>query len=219
MGKKSLAEERLTALIAQAQAGQLAAWNEIFLFLHARISALAKHRIEKDYEDVVQETLMVVYEHLSELMNAEQLLKFATEVLRNKIGNTYQKRDRRNRYGVAERKSQVLYNPSELLDLQEALDVLSKALNRLGHLRPRCRDLLLELANGASIDELCEGFDIPRNRIHYQIFRCRRALRSILANEFGISVQNARLVFVPADDPRIIQPANPFYEVDRDEGQ
>lgn len=220
MGEKDkvLTEEALSALIAQARAGQTSAWNEIFVFLGARISALAKYRIKKDYEDVVQETLMTVYEHLSELGDAEHLLTFATKVLRNKIGNFYQRRERQSRYLGGQRRGHHVYNPNELWDLQESIEILSHALDRLGQRRPRCRDLLVGLADGASLEELCEEFDIPRTRIHYQIFRCRRALRSILVNEFGVSIQNAHLVLVPVDDPRIVQPATPFYEVD-DEGQ
>ncbi|HXF04944.1 MAG TPA: sigma-70 family RNA polymerase sigma factor [Blastocatellia bacterium] len=220
MGEKGkvLTEEALSALIAQARAGQTSAWDEIFVFLRARISALAKYRIGTDYEDVVQETLMTVYEHLNELRDAEHLLMFATKVLRNKIGNFYQKQERQSRYLEGQRRRHPIYNPYELWDLQESVKILAHALDRLGQRRPQCRDLLLGLADGASIEELCEEFDIPPTRIHYRIFRCRRALRSILVNEFGVSVQNAHLVLVPMDDPRIVQPATPFYEVD-DEGQ
>lgn len=211
---KVLTEEALSTLIAQARAGQTSAWDEIFVFLRARISALAKHRIERDYEDVVQETLMTVYEHLSELRDAEHLLTFATKVLRNKIGNFYQRRDRQSHYLEDQRRGHPIYDPNELWDMQESIEILFHALDRLGQRRPRCRDLLLELADGASIEELCEEFDLPRTRIHYRLFRCRRALRSILINEFGVSIQNAHLVLVPVDEPRIVQPAAPFCEVD-----
>ncbi len=214
--QRALTEQSLNALMAQARAGQATAWEEIFVFLHRRLTALARQRLPQDYEDTVQETLTVIAEHLADLDNAEHLLKFANEVLRKKIAAYYQRRQA-GRY-LPRRINHPLYRPDEQWDIKEAEHVLAEALDRLSQVLPGCREFLLEVAEGASLDELSEHFGIPRSRIPYRLFRCRRALRRILTQEFGVLIQDARLVCLSADNPPLVRPWIPFYEVD-DEGQ
>ncbi len=66
--------------------------REIFL-------ALAKRRVrdEQDAEEIVQDALMTVVEKSASQTFEKSFLQWAFGVLRNKIGNYYQQRERRHR--------------------------------------------------------------------------------------------------------------------------
>lgn len=182
--------QRLTPLLADAQAGQSAAREEIFFFLHARFLALAKLRLMgEDAEDVVQETMIVVERHFLEFQTVEELLAFTDGVMRNKIGSFYLKRKRRKRYQVDWEEAKAA-EPGYYMDGQFEAAQLAQmawdAIDQLGPTSESCRMMLLGLSEGMSLDELSEWLQIPRGRIDERLHRCRRRLRKILHQQFGL---------------------------------
>src|SRR5580704_13887539 len=86
--------EDMRAIFSRAREGDVDSRDKIFSFLRLRHLAIARYRLPEAAEDVVQDTLVVVHEHFSTIGTLEQLVAFANQVLRNKIGNVYQSRDR-----------------------------------------------------------------------------------------------------------------------------
>jgi len=187
---KSYSQRGLARLLARAQQGQPEAREDIFFFLRARFLALAKHRlVREDAEDVVQETLIVVHDHFSEFKTVEGLLAFTNEVMRNKIGNFYRKRDRQKRYHITwGAVPELVYYLEGELDAAELDRILRKAIDQLGEKSPICRAILLGLREGLSAGELSRWLRLSRSQIDDRVFRCRRALRRLLLKDYGLQV-------------------------------
>lgn len=180
--------KRLEHLLALAHQGDQQARDEVFLFLRTRFLVLAKLRVgDDDAEDVLQDAMMIVDRRFAELATAEHLLAFTDGVMRNKIGNFYLMRDSRRRYMVSQPEGgDPTYSIDDELAAAELEDVLRAAIDRLGGDRPRCRALLLGLCEGLSMEDLSRRVGIPRSHIDDWAFRCRQALRRILAKDFGL---------------------------------
>ncbi len=180
--------KRLAEVLTCVHGGDHDAREEILKFLQARFLKLAKLRVMgEDAKDIVQETLMVVDHHLQEIATVEGLLAYTNEVMRNKIGNHYRRRDLRRRYIVtSDHVPEPEYDMTEELETAELYRLMHKAIDELGEVRPRCRELFLGLINGLSISDLCERLQMPRSKVDEWLFRCRQALRRILQKRHWI---------------------------------
>lgn len=132
---------------------------------------------------------MVVHEHFSELASISQLMAFTLGVLRHKIGNIYRKRARRERYrvGLQEIPEPIYYIDGEL-DAAQLDRLMLQAIQRLGARKPECRAMLLGLREGLSIDDFSRRWRLSRSALDKRLARCRRALRRILLEEYGLQV-------------------------------
>lgn len=189
---KGYSLQQLASLLANAQAGQWQAREEIFFFLHARFLTLAKLRVMgEDAEDVVQETLMVVERHFGEFQTVEDLLSFTNGVLRNKIGSFYRKRDRRNQYHVDWEEAKAIepgYYMDDQMEAAELVQIIWDAVDHLGRMSQTCRTLLMGFSQGLSLKELSDWLKLPRGRIDERLFRCRKTLRKFLYEKYGLRV-------------------------------
>lgn len=178
---------RLGQLLERARSGDREAREEIFSFLRARFLVLAKLRlVSEDAEDIVQETLIVVDRRFLELLDVGALLGFTDGVMRNKIGNFYTVRNTRRKHtSTAWDPPDRPYLIEDELGAAELERVVRQAVDRLGQKRPLCRTVLLSLCDGMSTGELTGFLRLPRARIDDIVFRCRKALRKILIDEFG----------------------------------
>jgi len=194
--------QRLEAALARAARGSPEAREEVFSLLAPRLLALAKQRVGEEAEDVVQETLIIVNGQLPTLAAAphpaphaapyaapyaaERLLTFAHTVLRNKIGNLYRKRDRREPHHVA---LEAVQEPGmamdEVLEARELARLLARGIARLAETRPLCGQLFEGLRRGRELQALAAGLNLSRPRLDDHLYRCRKALRRLLAEEFG----------------------------------
>jgi RNA polymerase sigma factor (sigma-70 family) len=186
-GRSGYSEQELVDLFTQAQQGDKEAREQIFFFLRGRFLAVAKHRLlEADAEDVVQETLMVVHDSFSELRTVENLMAYTMGVLRNKIGNAYRKRERRRRHQAnVDDVPEPVYVMDDEFNAAELARLISQAVVKAN---PNCRAILLGLHEGFSVDEMSRWFRIPRSKMDKRIFRCRRTLRRILSEDYGVWV-------------------------------
>ena len=178
----------LEALLRRARGGEARPRDEIFAFLGARFLRLAKLRIgEEDAHDVLQEALMVIDAHLGELESVEGLLAYGHQVLRNKIGNYYRKRDRRKpHHGELDAAPEPSVTIDEELETADLKRLLARAIERLGETRPLCRTLLDGLCKGRSIRDLSEQVRLRRSQVDDRLFRCRRMLRRVLVDDFRV---------------------------------
>ena len=132
---------------------------------------------------------MVVDNHFSEFKTVEGLLAFTNEVMRNKIGNFYRKRDRRKRYhaewGTVPEGAYYLDRELNAVELDQ---IIRNAIDQLGEKSSICRVILLGLREGLSAGELSFSLQLTRAQIDDRVFRCRRALRRLLLENFGLRV-------------------------------
>ena len=156
--------------------------REIFL-------ALAKRRIrnEHDAEEIAQEALITVVEKFPAQDIQKSFLQWAFGILRNKIGNYYQGRDRRVRREQGEGEDVLARRPADdwdpvaILAEQELSGKLARCWARL---KPPCRDLLGMLYRGASRDEIFARYPQYHYKVvNTKIFRCRNYLRRLLRQE------------------------------------
>ena len=91
-------DQPLDTIAARARSGDRAAEETFFEALRVRFLAIAKRRVRRDdLEDVVQEALRVIHAKYRQTEPQARVLTWAMVVLRNVIGNYYQKRKKLER--------------------------------------------------------------------------------------------------------------------------
>lgn len=187
--KHRLTWEELGAVLIEAQKGHEEATEQIFAFLRTRLLAIARYRVPEVAEDTVQETLVIVHNRLPEFEALEGLLAFANQVLRNKIGNIYQGRERqKNKQLDMEGVAEPQYQINDDLQAVELDRILRNSIHKLGEKRPTCKAILSCLYDGFDTSEISVTLGIPKSRLKVSTFRCREALREILVQEYGMQV-------------------------------
>jgi RNA polymerase sigma factor (sigma-70 family) len=187
MMKQRLSWLDLTFLFGRAQQGHQESREQVFNFLWARLLVIAKYRVQESAEDIVQETLLIVHNRLPEFDTLEGLLSFTNQVLRNKIGNLYQGRDRQKQRAVdLEAVAEPSYHISAEMDGVELDRIMRESINRLGERKPGCRTILSCLYDGFDTGEISKAIGIPKSKLKVRTFRCREALRQILLQQYGL---------------------------------
>ena len=182
---KHLTWQQVNDLFWQAKQGDRESTEKIFSFLRSRSLGIANRRLKDGAEDVVQEVMIVVHNHLSEIGAVESLIAFCNQVLRNKIGNIYQSAARKRFTDLDDAKE---YRGSLDKDLEggEMQRIVRKSIDMLGEKRPYCRSILLCLFYGLEAVEISDKLGIPKSQLKTQTFRCRGALRDILKTRYGL---------------------------------
>jgi RNA polymerase sigma factor (sigma-70 family) len=172
--------------LREAQTGNQAAKDEIFSFLRLRFLGIAQYRLPEAAEDIVHDALMVVHGRFSEFSTLEGLIAFTNQVLRNKIGNAYQESYRRVRSELKDTAGNGSHIYSEVQG-EELERIVRESIEMLGSKRPDCGKILACLYEGLEATEISRKLGIPKSRLKVRTFRCREALRELLANEYGLS--------------------------------
>jgi len=181
--------QELDGMVVQAQQGDQELREEIFSFLHVRFLVLAKHRLTEGAEDVVQETLIVIHEHFSELETLKTLLAFGNQVLRNKIGNIYQKRSTVKELTVEMKEiTEPRYSINGELDAAQLDRLIRTSIDKLSKKCAYCPAILLCLYEGLSASETSSRLGISKSILKVRTCRCRQALREVLLTEYGLRV-------------------------------
>ncbi|GBC78415.1 hypothetical protein HRbin08_01908 [bacterium HR08] len=181
----------LTELLRRAQEGSPGALEEFFAFLRERMLVLARRRQSlglraADIEDVVQEAMLAVHEHLPRLRTWEDALRLARGVLRNQLSVHARYRRSRDPLEVpleeVVRSCRVEVHP-ETTELER---ILEQALDELYRINPQYAAVLRGICNGLSKKELCRILGIASNRFDALLYRSRRTLRRLLKERWGI---------------------------------
>ncbi len=194
--------ESLDNLAARAAAGDPSAEKLLFSTLRERFLPLAKQRVqEEDHEDIVQDALRVVVARYRERPSAEGILPWSLVVLRNVIGNYYQRRSRNIRHESLDDRDDIeaefatrhALSPDVFDDSREVIERVTGAIARLSSERPTCGTIFrrilesLELGGGprkisgramAGVRE--DHPDMSSGSFYVTLHRCRLRLREIL---------------------------------------
>jgi DNA-directed RNA polymerase specialized sigma24 family protein len=183
-------KQSLDQLASAAAAGDQVSESLFFSYLNVRFSQIAKRRVRNDdAEDVVQDALRIVAERYGNRAEQVRTLAFSLTVLRNVIGNYYQKRERTDRGQPFDEGLHGYYTDSPDMVREQ----VKKALVILAEEAPRCGLIFeallesLDLGGGSrevsgrlfeKLQSRLEG--ITRNAFHVALHRCRDRLRTIL---------------------------------------
>src|SRR5215471_5551350 len=184
-GKTDSWNDLRTCFLAARQ-GNTESKEAIFSFLRSRFLGLARYRLPEAWEDIVHDSLVVVHEHFSDMQSLEQLVAFANQVLRNKIGNVYQSREHKTKPVGLENVGEPSYHIIAEIEAGDVERVLRESIEKLGEGRTNCRRILLCLYHGLSPDEICDELKISKSQLKVRTFRCRGALRNILQDDYGM---------------------------------
>jgi RNA polymerase sigma factor (sigma-70 family) len=154
--------------------------------LRIRFLELARRRVPADAaEDLVHEALGIIHARGDETPDGLPPLAWCFQVLRNVIGNWYQRRDSRERWEQRARlqESPVVITPLQALEEREALSRIERGLRRLAKTDPNCGRYLRRIVEGADSAEVAAQEGIEAGAFYRRLYRCRAKLRELLREE------------------------------------
>lgn len=163
--------------------------------LRGRFESLARRRVAPDaVDDVVQDAMSIVIERGFTADRREQLdglppLAWCFQVLRNIIGNHYQKNRKLSRETNID-DYPVLNDgmtPLEALEEADFAESISGAIAHLADHHPNCGRYLRKLTAGALPAEIAREEKLAAPVLYRRLYRCRAKLKEIL-EERGIRV-------------------------------
>ncbi len=187
-------------LVSRAQGGDLAAFEALATRYERRVYSLALRivRHEQDAEDVTQQTLLSVLEHLAEFRAessfATWIMRIAThaalKILRKRRGLDTVSLDQTT--DPPEDSDQVPHpeyiadwreSPERLVVRHETRQLIDESLGRLDE-KHRLVFLLRDV-EGLSIQETAEALGLSEANVKVRLLRARLQLREILTKVFG----------------------------------
>jgi len=171
------------ALLAQANAGDQAAWNALVV-QHSPIlwSVARAHRLDQaDAADVVQTTWLRLVEHLGRIEDPDRLIGWLVTTTRRECLRTL-RRSGRERLAGADSAFDLPDESAEPLDAQLLADERNAALwAAFRQLPERCQRLLrIAVAIPKSYGEVSAALDMPVGSIGPTRARCLSRLRDLL---------------------------------------
>jgi RNA polymerase sigma factor (sigma-70 family) len=166
--------------------------DERWLFdLRARFVSVARRRVEADaVEDVVQEAMRIVVERGvrgpgAEPVAGRPVLAWCFQVLRNAIGNHYQRqRARRARWAApeeAQRIADAAGTPLDACVAEDAARHVRRALDSMRISDAECARRLVRIADGVPPGTLAREEGVEEAAFYRRLYRCREKLRARLA--------------------------------------
>lgn len=178
------------------QAGELDSFDEAFIPIRQKIIRLAQKRLQREeVEDIVQQTLSVLWEKRTSVRDADHLMPFIFQILRNKLGDTYRRKKLKNETHVSGSrildsvKNPTSETPELLLEEKELGRILRDAIDICAAENGTWGKVLKLLQQGLSRDEIQKELgDIPMATVYTRIYRARQSLMKILKEEFGVEL-------------------------------
>ncbi len=165
--------------------------------LRDRLIAIACRRLPSDsVEDVVQDAMRIVFERglaerqgETETVDGYPPVAWCFQVLRNVIGNYYQKARTLSRETVLD---DALATPSgrtplEMLESSDLARTIKEAVGLLEEGDPRCGRYLRLLMGGSTPSEIAGDERLKADVLYRRVYRCRAKLRGLLEDK-GILV-------------------------------
>lgn len=164
--------------------------------IRRQITKLAQQRLlEDDVEDVVQQTLSILWEKRGSVRKPENVMSFLFSILRNKVGDAYRRKERQKKH-LTGRKEPVETiadpsgsNPERLYEGKELERILKEAIEICAAENKLWGRILQLLQDGRTRDEIRRELgDIPIATVYTRIYRARQHLIKILKDEFGVEI-------------------------------
>ena len=162
-----------------------------FASLRERFLSIARRRVPEDTaEDLVQEALRIIHEKAgfdpgADSVDGDPPLAWCFQVLRNVIGNHYQKERTRSRPEDEAKRTEAaspltLPTPLEALESREVDELLAGAIGEVEREGGPCGGYLRRLAAGVEPAALADQDGVAPAILYRRLYRCRKKLRTIL---------------------------------------
>jgi RNA polymerase sigma-70 factor (ECF subfamily) len=169
-----LARDR--ALVEACQAGDVTAFDELYLRHFDRLRAFCQRRVgdRSEAEEIAQEAFAKAYQALPRFSGERRFYPWVS-VIAGRLCVDHHRRRARVQPSDDIDLGTVDDGHDERLALRADLAALDRALGRLG---PRHREVLeLRERDGLSYHEIAATLDVPHSTVEALLFRARRALR------------------------------------------
>ena len=165
------------ALVEQAQAGDDAAREQVFVTLQPILRAFFIKRIgfKTEVDDLVQNTMLRVHGGLADLKDPSRLKAFAMKAALFELQDLY-----RGRYGAKE----SLYDPEvppERSEMSNAAGIEVDVERALASLSPKARRILELSEYGYRYQEIAEMVETTEAAVKMQVKRAFERMRSVLS--------------------------------------
>ena len=191
-------EQRTTIekLYALLKTNDLDSFDEAFGPIRQKIVRLAQKRLQRDeVEDVVQQTLSILWEKRTSVRDPDHLMPFIFQILRNKLGDTYRQKKLKKETHISgpkvlnSLKNPKLDSPERRLEEKELGRILRDAIDICAAENGTWGEVLRLLQKGFSREEIQKKLgDIPMATVYTRIYRARQSLIKILRNKFGVEI-------------------------------
>jgi len=182
-------------LVAKAKSGDAQAFTELLTQYERKIYRLAKHitQNDEDAEDVLQETFLKAYEHLSGFQGNSKFYTWIVRIavneslmkLRKRKGNRFVSLDEPIETGEEEVKREIAVwedNPEQRYSRDEMQGILNEAVDSL---KPDFRTVFtLRDIEELSTEDTAEALGISVPAVKSRLLRARLALREKLTRQF-----------------------------------
>lgn len=158
-----------------------AAYERVLQLLEQRITAVAKKRVPADaVQDVVQDTLIALVGKLPSLSSETDVLPYTCLILRNIIGNYYQRKKFLERFrGLDD--CDIATNPLAGVETSIYLDQVLETCKRTNGEYSRIVQMVL---NGHTPKEIAKALDLPSvQALRMKVHRGRKQLKAALREE------------------------------------
>jgi RNA polymerase sigma-70 factor (ECF subfamily) len=153
--------------------------GETLVRLRERIVAFAASRISRDAaEDLAQETLLLLHEKYSHVVQFEELLPLCLRILRFKMMSLHRKSQRRGEYTQVAPEEIPLAgaepDPEAQLAHKEIAERVAAGVARMGE---RCKEIFRLKLAGKTFPEIQAALGVKSiNTVYTWDFRCRKQL-------------------------------------------
>lgn len=156
--------------------------EKFFSRMRERFLSVAKKRIVgASCEDVVQEAMMILMRKIDEVRGEKHLLPFAFQILRNCLGNYYQK-TRRERQVIDFNADVSTATRDEPTRNDEWAELVSRAMQHLERDHAKCAGLIRAVLRSAPVSELKQLLNTDEANVYRTLYRCRMRLKTILTD-------------------------------------
>lgn len=163
-------------LLNRIRSGDDRAKNEAFHDLRVRFLLIAKRRLgERDAEDAAQEACITVFEKYPTVSAETNFTMWALQVLRNKIGNRLQQRQRSTEDEWDDRSAPTVSQAPALLEFR-----MIDCLRRIFQVNRRYGRVLNLIHLGYTAEEISARLGITKNNLYVLLNRSRQQLKQCL---------------------------------------
>ncbi|WP_315546221.1 RNA polymerase sigma factor [Prevotella koreensis] len=142
----------------------------------------------EEAEDIVQDTLIKVWNRRDEWQTLESIEAYSMTICRNLALDAIKKKDNNNEsleQGIAETSDQTS-DPHELMIRKDRVEMVKQLVNRLPEKQRSC--LQLRDFEGKTYKEIAEILAITEEQVKVNIFRARRSIKQQFdkADSYGL---------------------------------
>lgn len=169
-------------LYMTARHGEKDEENRLFQVLSARFRLLARHKLKKqhDIEEIVQDTMMIIYKEYKDINFEVSFAAWAYKVLNNRIlahiKKSVRREEKMKRFDIGDGD----YFIGRDHDMKELRHQLINCLKKIGEVNKRYARILNLHRLGFGTDEICHKLFVGRGNFYAILSRSRDMLEKCL---------------------------------------